>query len=80
VDAQTLMWPFRKRDRERTCTRKVRYGHKPVADRAAEAMHAKYKWKYSTYECELCGGWHVGRKGFQFRFIVAHEKEGNKIV
>jgi hypothetical protein len=71
------MWPFKsKRDRERTCTRKQRCATEAIALRAAAAMGKKHGWRYSTYSCSFCGGWHVGRKGFQFKFIVGQEKEG----
>jgi hypothetical protein len=71
-------WLFGKRDRERTCTRKQRCATKAIAKKACEAMHRKHGWRYSAYACSFCGGWHVGRKGFQFRFIVVDEKEGSE--
>jgi hypothetical protein len=67
-------WLFGKRDRERTCTRKQRCASQAIAERAAAAMHLKHGWRYSVYPCEFCGGFHVGRRGLQIKFIRVEEE------
>lgn len=43
-----------------SCRRKIRYS-KESAIRAAVAMQAKTGNVFDTYECEFCGGYHIGR-------------------
>jgi hypothetical protein len=42
------------------CTRKVRYGHKVTAERAADAMTRKGSKPLEAYPCGYCSGWHIG--------------------
>jgi hypothetical protein len=52
----------RTRDQHRfnSCVRKVRYGHEATARKALSAMEAKGVDDLDVYECDYCGGWHLG--------------------
>lgn len=45
-----------------TCRRKVRYGHRETAEKAAFAMHDKGSKPPEPYYCSCCKGWHIGGK------------------
>jgi len=49
---------------EMTCeaTGKVRYRHRETASNACRAMTKKGYGGMTPYECEECGGWHIGHK------------------
>lgn len=52
------------RSRLRTCTRKVRYGHKETAEKAAIHMAQKHgNNTFEAYSCKFCDGWHIGKSG-----------------
>lgn len=40
--------------------RKVKYGHRPTAEKAAESMHKKTGDTYDAYHCGNCEAWHIG--------------------
>ena len=46
--------------RERSCTRKVRYGRLEFAEEVARRTPKKGRRRASAYECRYCGGFHVG--------------------
>lgn len=49
-------------DRKRSCTRKVRYGHKETAQRGLDAMEARNIKGLEVYRCRHCDGFHIGHK------------------
>lgn len=49
--------------KQRSCEPKVRYGHRPTALRAVDAMFAKdgkTGARLEAYRCQYCDGWHIG--------------------
>lgn len=40
--------------------RKVKYGHKETAEKAADSMHGKTGDFYDAYHCAACDAWHIG--------------------
>lgn len=40
--------------------RKVKYGHKETAEKAADSMHKKTGDEYDVYHCGGCNAWHIG--------------------
>lgn len=59
-------------DKERSCTRKVRYPRVEIANAAVRSMTAKGRNRLESYSCDYCQGWHVGHAmtfGRLFKFI-----------
>ena len=48
-------------DEWNSCKRKVAYGHRQTAKRAAVAMKAKGILNLKAYKCRHCAGFHIGR-------------------
>ena len=46
---------------DRQCTGKVKYFSKEEAKEGARALHKRIKARFSTYLCQFCPHWHVGR-------------------
>lgn len=57
-----LTGPSKKWHEEHSCSRKVRYGRRVTALRAINKMEDRACNPLEEYECEFCGGWHIGRK------------------
>jgi len=47
-------------DEQHSCKRKVRYGHRESAEKAALKMEEKLGRRMDAYPCDYCDGWHVG--------------------
>jgi hypothetical protein len=45
---------------QRACEGKIDYKSEPTARAAVTRMSAKKGERFDAYECELCGGWHIG--------------------
>lgn len=43
------------------CLRKINYGKKNKAIRAAVAMAENTEHNFAAYECAFCCGWHIGK-------------------
>lgn len=57
------------------CKRKIRYGRKATAEKAAEHMKRKHGSILEAYECGYCDGWHIGhRSGWRTLFNVIRGK------
>lgn len=48
-------------DRWWSCQRKSKFGDQERAERAARCKSEQTSDSYHAYECDWCGGWHVGR-------------------
>ena len=49
-------------DKDKSCTHKVRYGHRDTAEKVIDKLKAKNAniGRLESYECRYCKGWHIG--------------------
>jgi len=51
-----------KENKDRSCTRKIRYNSRKAAKKAAKSMKRVHGKRFVIYRCEFCFGYHVANE------------------